>query len=143
MSFVDEVMTWVNKAEERTTLTAKFAVIRVGEEANKVGAMSGQPGGGMRWRTGFLHDSLAAQEGAPPSGPSVNPHDHKGVGDPHGNPDISPKVMSWTFKSPMIVGWTASYAVKREDIDTFMGHQVDDWTYHVGMALSKAQQEVP
>lgn len=139
-SFAEQIGLFVFKTKERLEATHKQAALSLANAAN-------DPKQRMRYRTGFLHNSLNANVGSMPSGPSVGPKMGPGgtftLVDPMGNPDIEGKVMSWTFNAPLFIGWTANYAPKREAIDYFLGEQVRIWPQHVRRAVTKAKVQFP
>lgn len=141
--FAEEVAQFAFKAKERMEYAAKKATLDLAKQANTPEFEAGPFGSGlMHYNTGFLHNSLAAAYGHMPSGPSVGPVKNKDgnivgrndgkrykVRDPMGDPDISDKVMGWSLKMPLYVGWTAEYSLYREEEanDRFMADAVMHW----------------
>lgn len=131
-SFAEQVAGWRNKAVLRTHKVVKESVMRTVKQANT----PKDDGGQMPVYTGFLKNSLAANVGSMPSGPSLGPILHQGGGvefrDPMGNPNSAyAAIMAWDLSGNLYVGWTAEYAVVQENVNGFQELAAQNFTVNV------------
>lgn len=142
-TFTEQVAAWARKAEGRAKATAKFATLAVANEASEP-----VPEGRMPVYTGFLRNSINANVGTMPSGPSLGPILLSGGEirwrDPMGDRQIvSAKLASWDVTGTMYVGWTAEYADYQEDIHAFMHTAADGWQTQVRKAVVRSKELLP
>lgn len=123
MSLTLDLNKWVLKTESRMEAVAKESFQRLINEAQEPVAK----GGNMRVDTGFLRNSGTASIDTLPVGSSVNPFTKK---DEAGQWDASSQatvINSLKIGQIIYFGWTANYAIHRENKDGFVRRAVQDW----------------
>lgn len=124
---------WVKKADGRLTAVTKTAAQAVATQANEPVAK----GGNMRVDTGFLRNSIKAQVGGTPRGPSDASKERQGDAEA-----VETTIARWDTNKPLIIGWTASYAQHREVRDGFLEAELQKWQDHVESAVKEAKQRI-
>jgi len=123
MSLTLDLNKWVLKTEARMEAVAKESFQRLINEAQEPVTK----GGNMRVDTGFLRNSGTASIDTLPIGNSVNPFTKK---DEAGQWDASSQaavINSLKIGEIIYFGWTANYAIHRENKDGFVRRAVQDW----------------
>ena len=123
---------WVQKTELRIETVAKDSLQRLYNEAQTPVAK----GGNMRVDTGFLRNSGMAELGGLPSGQDKNP----GVKTPEWNNSSVVAVLSrMKIGQTIFFGWTANYAIHRENKDGFMRRAVQNWPQIVAQVTTETK----
>lgn len=123
MSLTLDLNKWVTKTEARMESVAKESFQRLIEEAQQPVAK----GGNMRVDTGFLRNSGVAAIGSIPIGPSVNPFTQKNESPIWDNSSTAAVINSLKIGQIIYFGWTANYAIHRENKDGFVRRATQDW----------------
>lgn len=123
MSLTIDLNKWVKKTEARMDAVVKESFQRLINEAQEPVAK----GGNMRVDTGFLRNSGVAAIGQLPVGPSVNPYKTKNSAPVWSGGSATAVINSLEIGQIIFFGWTANYAVHRENRDGFMRRAVQDW----------------
>lgn len=135
MSFTTQLDAWVKKSEKRVELVFKESFSRVVDEAQKPVAK----GGNMRIDTGFLRNSGQAAIGGLPSGPDKNP----GVKQPDwNNSEIITTINRLKLGQTIFFGWTANYAIHRENKDAFVRRATQNWQMIVNQVTAEAKARI-
>lgn len=126
---------WTTKTEKRMELIAKESIQRVIEESQKPVAK----GGNMRVDTGFLRNSGVAQIGGLPSGPNKNPFKDPNSAPVWDNSSAAVTINRLKLGQTLFFGWTANYAIHRENQDAFVRRAVQNWQQIVNEVTAEAK----
>lgn len=134
-SFAAQVDAFVRKSKARTTAVFRESVQRLGEEAQTPVA----EGGKMRIDTGFLRASYSVSLNGLPTGASRNEG---------GTFAFDPSAVDLTIRGAEIGdtiwgGWTANYALPREEMDGFLRSAVQNWQTIVSGVVNEVRVRFP
>jgi hypothetical protein len=122
---------WTKKTELRIETVFKESFQRLNDEAQTV-----EPVGNMRVDTGFLRNSGMAEIGGLPSGPSIN----TGAPAPEWNISSMIAVLArMKIGQTIFFGWTANYAIHRENFDGFVRLAVQNWPQIVAQVTTETK----
>lgn len=124
---------WTQKTEKIMEAVFKGSFQRlIIEDAQKPVAK----GGNMRVKTGFLRNSGIAAIGGLPSGPDVNPGDILPEWD---NSAMVVTLNRLKLGQTIFFGWTANYAIHRENQDGFVRRATQNWQQIVNEVTAEAK----
>lgn len=136
MSLTLDLNKWVLKTEARMEAVAKESFQRLINEAQQPVAK----GGNMRVDTGFMRNSGIASINTLPIGKSINPFTKKNEA---GEWDLNSQVAvinSLKIGQIIYFGWTANYAIHRENKDGFVRRATQNWPHIVDQVTKEAQK---
>lgn len=133
LTFSAQVRQHTAKYRRRMDATFKQSVQDTVEEASEPVAQ----GGRMRVDTGFLRNSVRAEIGAMPSGPTVNTGNG---GKDSAVADVSLVVAKATLGDIIFVGWSANYARVRNFRDGFLTSAAQNWQANIRKNGQKARR---
>ena len=126
---------WVKKTELRIETVSKESLQRLYSECQTPVFK----GGNMRVDTGFLRNSGTAEIGGLPSGPDKN----TGTQMPEWNNSAVIAVLSrMKIGQTIFFGWTANYAIHRENKDGFMRRSVQNWPQIVAQVTAETKAAI-
>jgi len=132
--FDAQIDAWLLKTANRLEGCTKQATQLVIREAQR----SDDKGGRMRVDTGFLRNSGKAEIGKLPSGPGEGSKDRQY---PEDYGQTTATLARWKIATEtLFFGWTANYALKREQKDAFVRMAVIQWQKFVDQATAEMKR---
>lgn len=135
MSFTTQLDAWVKKTDQRVEAVFKQSFQRLVDEAQTPVAK----GGNMRVDTGFLRNSGQASIGSLPIGPDKN------LGTPQpewSNSEVAVTVNRLKLGQTIFFGWTANYAIHRENKDGFVRLASQNWQTIVNQVTKEVKATI-
>lgn len=135
MSFTTQLDAWVKKTDERIEAVFKQSFQRLVEEAQTPVVK----GGNMRVDTGFLRNSGQASISSLPIGPDKN------LGTPQpewDNSEVAVTVNRLKLGQTIFFGWTANYAIHRENKDGFVRLASQNWQTIVNQVTKEVKATI-
>lgn len=134
-TFTAQVSDWVQQGKNRLRYVQATATMSVINDAQTPVAK----GGRMHVDTGFLRASGQASLTGMPTGPVRNADGHTVLP----NDGVVQLVIAKAEPGfPIFFGWTANYALARENKDAFLRLAVQKWQVYVNDAVQKAIQRI-
>lgn len=131
MSFKLSVDKFIEKSAVATLAVVQDAAQEMAIDANTPVAK----GGRLRVDTGFLRNSIAARVGSLPQGPNLKPD---GYSKPSWDSSaVTSVIMSMELGQKLYIGWSAEYAIYRENQDGFARLAAMSWPQYVAKATAK------
>lgn len=135
MSLKLDLNKWVMKTEARMEAVVKQSFQELINEAQEPVAK----GGNMRVDTGFLRNSGTASLDQLPIGPNINPFTEKNQAGELNNSSMIAVINRLKIGQTIYFGWTANYAIHRENRDGFMRRAAQDWPRIVHSVSARAR----
>ena len=132
-AFAASVKSWAAEAKVRRAAVVKTAAQAVADDATPPVA----DGGRMRVDTRFLLNSLVADIGQMPRGPSVRGRDKMGDASA-----VALVIAKMKMGEVLYMGFSASYARPREMHDGFVAAAAQKWPQFVNNAITEAMRRI-